>query len=133
MKKFRLLFAALPLLLMSFSFTADQIRPGKWKFIADKNVRYGPDHDVIIVTGNDNYSQLRLKVTDAPLKINDMKIHFENGNVFDVSIRSQIAKGGQSRVIDLPAGSRSVRKVEFWYSTIGTNQGTARVALWGKR
>jgi hypothetical protein len=133
MKKFRLLFAALPLLLMSFSFTGDQIRPGKWKFIADKNVRYGPDHDVIIVTGNDNYSQLRLKVTDAPLKVNDMKVHFENGGVFDVSIRREIAKGGQSRVIDLPAGSRSIKKVEFWYSTIGTQQGTSRVALWGKR
>ena len=49
MKKFRLLFAAIPLLLMSFSFTDQDISPGKWRFIADKNVRYGPDHDVIIV------------------------------------------------------------------------------------
>ena len=133
MKNFKLLFAALPFLLMSFSFADQDIQPGKWRFIADKNVRYGPDHDVIIVTGNDNYSQLRLKVTDAPLKINDMKVHFENGNVFDVSIRNEIRQGGQSRVIDLPAGSRNIKKVEFWYSTIGTNQGTARVALWGKR
>ena len=133
MKKFKLLFAALPLLLMSFSFADQKPGPGKWRFIADKNVRYGPDHDVIIVTGNDNYSQLRLKVTDAPLKINDMKVHFENGNVFDVSIRNEIRQGGQSRVIDLPAGSRNIKKVEFWYSTIGTQQGTARVALWGKR
>jgi hypothetical protein len=133
MKNFKLLFAAIPLLLMSFSFTNQKIQPGKWRFIADKNVRYGPDHDVIIVTGNDNYRQLRLKVTDAPLKINDMKVHFENGEVFDVSIRSEIAKGGQSRVIDLPGASRNIRKVEFWYSTIGTQQGTSRVALWGKR
>jgi len=133
MKKFKLLFAALPFLLMSFSVADQNLGPGKWRFIADKNVRYGPDHDVIIVTGNDNYSQLRLKVTDAPLKINDMKVHFENGNVFDVSIRNEIRQGGQSRVIDLPAGSRNIKKVEFWYSTIGTQQGTARVALWGKR
>lgn len=132
MKKFRLLFA-LPLLVMSFSFTDPTIQPGKWRFIADKSVRYGPDHDVIVITGNDNYRQLRLKVTGAPLNINDMKVHFENGNVFDVSIRSKIKKGGQSRVIDLPAGSRSIRKVEFWYSTIGAQQGAARVALWGRR
>jgi hypothetical protein len=133
MKNFRLLFAALPLLFMSFSFADQDIRPGKWRFIADKNVRYGPDHDVIVVSGNANFSQLRLKVSDAPLKVNDMKIHFENGNVIDVSIRSEIRQGSQSRVIDLPAGSRNIRKVEFWYSTIGTNQGTAKVALWGKR
>ena len=53
MKNFKLLFAALSLLLMSFSFADQNPGPGKWRFIADKNVRYGPDHDVIIVTGTD--------------------------------------------------------------------------------
>jgi len=105
----------------------------QWKFIADKNVRFGIDHDVIIVTGNDAYRQLKLRVTDAPLKINDMKVHFENDDVFDVSVKSELRKGSESRVIDLPGGSRRIKKIEFWYSTIGVTKGTSRVAVWGKR
>jgi hypothetical protein len=133
MQRLKALFAAIPFLLMSFSGTDETTGQPRWRFIADKNVRYGPDHDVIHVTGNDNYRQLKLRVTDAPLKINDMKVHFENGEVFDVAIRNQIRQGGESRVIDLPGGSRSIRKIEFWYSTIGVLKGTARVAVWGKR
>lgn len=133
MQRLKIFFAVLPFLLMSFSATEETAGQSKWRFIADKNVRYGPDHDVIHVTGNDNYRQLKLRVTDAPLKINDMKVHFENGEVFDVAIRSEIRKGGESRVIDLPGGSRSIRKIEFWYSTVGVLKGTARVAVWGRR
>ena len=117
-----------------FSFNRAEKFKAPWKFIGDKTVGFGVDHDVIHAGNvNDDFRQIRLHVTNGPLKMYDMKVHFENGNVFDVSIRNEIAKGGQSRVIDLPAGSRNIRKVEFWYSTIGTQQGTSRVALWGKR
>lgn len=133
MKTSKFLFAAIPFLLMSFVVTTQTNQPNKWRFIADKNVHFGIDRDVIHITGNDNYRQLKLKVTNAPLKILDMKVHFENGDVFDVSIRSQIKQGGESRVIDLPGGSRSIRKIEFWYSPAKVLKGTARVAVWGRR
>jgi hypothetical protein len=42
-----------------------------------------------------------------------MNIYFENGDKFDVAIKNKIPKGGESRVIDLPGGSRSVKKIEF--------------------
>ena len=133
MKTLKFLFAAIPFLLMSFVVTTQTNQPNKWRFIADKNVHFGIDRDVIHITGNDNYRQLKLKVTNAPLKILDMKVHFENGDVFDVSIRSQIKQGGESRVIDLPGASRSIRKIEFWYSPAKVLKGTARVAVWGRR
>jgi len=133
MNKLKFLLAAIPFLLLSFSTANKSLQPNKWRFIADKNVRYGPDHDVIHVTGNDSFRQLKLRVTDAPLKINDMKVHFENDEIFDVQVRNEIRQGGESRVIDLPGGSRRIKKVEFWYSTVGVNKGTARVALWGKK
>lgn len=128
----KIILTAFPFFLLSFTVAKNNVQ-SKWRFIADKNVRYGPDHDVIHVTGNDNYRQLKLHVTDAPLKINDMKVYFENGEVFDVSVRSEIGQGGYSRVIDLPGRSRSIRKIEFWYSTVGVLKGTARVAVWGRR
>ena len=84
MNKLKFLLAAIPFLLLSFTVADKPTQPNKWRFIADKNVRYGPDRDVIHVTGNDSFRQLKLKVTDAPLKINDMKVHFENDEVFDI-------------------------------------------------
>jgi len=105
----------------------------QWKFIGDKKVNFLIDRDVIHVTGNDNFSQVKLKVTDGPVHILDMDIYFENGDKFDVSIRNRIPKGGESRVIDLPGGSRSIKKIEFWYETKGFLKGRGRVAVWGKR
>jgi hypothetical protein len=105
-----------------------------WKFIGDKTVSFGVDRDVVH-TGNinDEFRQLKLKVTDGPLKIYDMKVHFDNGDVQDVQLRSLIRKGGESRVIDLDGGLRRLKKIEFWYETKGFARGRARVAVWGKK
>ncbi len=107
---------------------------GIWKFIADKKVSWGVDHDVIY-TGNinDDFRQLKLKVTDGPLKMYDMKVYFDNGEVQDVSIRFQIRQGGESKVIDLNGGQRHLSKIEFWYKTKGFMKGRARIAVWGKK
>ena len=107
---------------------------GAWKFIADKKVSFGVDHDVIH-TGNinDDFRQLKLKVTDGPLKMYDMKVYFDNGEVQDISIRFQIRQDGESRVIDLNGGLRHLSKSEFWYETKGFMKGRARMAVWGKK
>jgi hypothetical protein len=103
-----------------------------WRFIADKIVAFGVDHDVI-VTGNtnDDFRKLKLRVTDGPLKMYDMKVYFDNGDVQDVSIRFHIPQGGESRVIDLDGGLRHIKRIEFWYETKGFRKGRARVAVWG--
>ena len=106
----------------------------EWKFIGDKNVRFGVDRDVIHCgVINDNFRQVKLKVTDGPIKIYDMKIHFDNGDVQDVSIRGQIRQGGESRVIDLTGGLRGLKKIEFTYETKGVARGRSRVAVWGRK
>ena len=105
----------------------------QWKFIGDKKANFLIDRDVIHVTGNDNFSQIKLKVTEGPVHILDMDIYFENGDKFDVSIRNKIPRGGESRVIDLPGGSRSIKKIEFWYETKGFLKGRGRVSVCGKR
>lgn len=127
MKKSILLFAATLLFASVSSFA-------QWRFIADKWVGFGVDHDVIH-TGNinDDFRQLKLKVTDGPLKMYDMKVYFDNGTVQDVSIRIRIPQGGESRVIDLDGGLRHIKKIEFWYETKGFRKGRARVAVWGNR
>lgn len=113
---------------------SSQAQNGGWRFIADKWVSFGVDHDVIL-TGNvnDDFRKLKLRVTDGPLKMYDMKVYFDNGSVQDVSIRSHIRQGGETRVIDLDGGLRHIQRIEFWYETKGFLKGRSRVAVWGFR
>ncbi len=127
MKKITALFV----LVFLFASTGVRAQDG-WRFIGDKTVAFGVDHDVI-VTGNtnDDFRKLKLRVTDGPLKMYDMKVYFDNGSVQDVSIRTLIRQGGESRVIDLDGGLRHLKRIEFWYETKGFRKGRARVAVWG--
>jgi hypothetical protein len=120
------------LLALSFIFSGSAKAQNGWRFIADKMVAFGVDHDVI-VTGNtnDDFRKLKIRVTDGPLKMYDMKIYFDNGDVQDVSIRFRIPQGGESRVIDLDGGLRHIKRIEFWYETKGFRKGRARIAVWG--
>ena len=102
------------------------------RFIADKRVGFGVDHGVIVTgNSNDDFRKLKLSITDGPLKMYDMKVYFDNGDVQDISIRFHIPQGGESRVIDLDGGLRHIKRIEFWYETKGFRKGRARVAVWG--
>jgi hypothetical protein len=106
--------------------------PNAWEVLGSRSVRYGTDKDVITVSGDKWYKGIYFKVTEAPIKINDMKVYFDNGDKFDVSMRSMIKQNGHTRTIELPGGERRITKVEFSYETMGSNRGTATLTLWGK-
>jgi hypothetical protein len=118
---------------LSSAFTNAKDNAGEWFFLGDKKVAFGADHDVIHF-GNwkDDVRQIKLKVTDGPLKMYSMKIHFDNGNVQDVELRNNFAQGSESRVIDMNGGLRHLSKIEFWYETKGFARGKSRVAVWGR-
>lgn len=131
---FKSIFLAIPILLICSSSSPRKSVADDWKFIADKWVTFGVDRDVIHLGDlRDDFRQLKVRVTDAPLRMLDMKVHFDNGDVQDVPLRAVIRKGEETRVIDLDGGLRHLKKIEFWYETVGRRQGRARVAVWGKR
>ena len=108
-------------------------KAGEWFFLEDKKVGFGVDHDVIHF-GNwkDDVRQLKIKVTDGPLKMYNMKIHFDNGSVQHVELRNRFTQGSESRVIDMDGGLRHLTKIEFWYETKGFLRGKSRIAVWGR-
>lgn len=112
---------------------AGTVKAGDWFFLEDKKVGFGVDHDVIHF-GNwkDDVRQIKLRVTDGPLKMYSMKIYFDNGSVQNVELRNRFAQGSESRVIDMDGGLRHLSKIEFWYETKGFARGKARVAVWGR-
>jgi hypothetical protein len=123
------------LLIMSMFATTSALAQDDWKFLGDKTVNYGVDRDVIRFGDlGDAYRQIRFHVTDAPVRIFDVKIYFDNGDVQDVSLRSVIPQGGNSRAIDLVGGTRHLTKIEFWYKPAARGRfGQSRVAVWGKK
>ena len=131
----RLLIVAVFTISASFTSTGKITKKnaGDWFFLADKKVGFGADHDVIHF-GNwkDDVRQVKLKVTDGPLKMFSMKIHFDNGTVQNIELRNRFAQGSESRVIDLDGGLRHLEKIEFWYETKGYLRGKSRVAVWGR-
>ena len=112
--------------------TSKTNKTGDWFFLADKKVGFGVDHDVIHF-GNwkDDVNKIKLKITDGPLKMYDMKVYFDNGTTQDVQLRNRFAQGSESRVIDLDGGLRHLKKIEFTYETKGFLRGKSRVAVWG--
>ncbi len=119
---------------MSVSPSQQPSRVAEWRFIADKWVDYGIDHDAIVFGQvKDDFRQIRIRVIDAPLQMLDMKIQFDNGDVQDVQLRQIFKQGEESRVIDFVGGLRHLKRIDFWYETRGVRKGKARVAVWGKR
>ena len=120
--------------LFSFSNLKNTISTtGEWRFLGDKRVGFGVDHDVInFGDWHDDVRQIKLKVTDGPLKMYSMVIHFDNGTMQNVGLRFQFAQGSESRVIDLDGGLRHLSSIEFTYETHGFLRGKARVAVWGR-
>jgi len=133
MTKLFSILAVVSLFAFGTAFMPDKKTDGDWFFLEDKRVGFGVDHDVIHF-GNwkDDVRQIKLKITDGPLKMYDMKIHFDNGDVQDVALRLRFAQGSESRVIDLNGGLRHLKKIEFWYETKGFARGRSRVAVWGR-
>jgi len=130
MKKFCIVLIAVVALTVFNSFT---LQPQGWRFIGDKWAAFGSDRDVLRVGGNEAFRQIKIKVTDGPLRIDDLDIYFENGEKMNVPLKNAFRAGQESRVIDLRGGVRKLDRVEFLYSTIGRSKGTAKVAVWGKR
>lgn len=126
-------FVLISLFTLGSAFVSSDKTAGDWFFLEDKKVGFGVDHDVIHF-GNwkDDVRQIKLRVTDGPLRMYDMKIHFDNGDVQNVALRSRFNAGGESRVIDLDGGLRHLSKIEFWYETRGFARGKSRVAVWGR-
>ena len=122
---------------LTTAFTSDNTstknKTGDWFYLGDKNVSFGSDHDVLHF-GNwkDDVRQIKLKVTDGPLKMYKMIIHFDNGTKQNVELKNRFVQGSESRVIDMDGGLRHFTKIEFWYETKGYLRGKSRMAVWGR-
>jgi hypothetical protein len=134
----RLLVSSIALTLIGGSALADGFymngnEQGSWVRLGKVTASHTADHDKIKVDGrNDDFRKLKFRVTDSPLNMHKIIVTYDNGGSERLDVRENIARGGETREIDLQGGKRSIRTIEFWYDTKGLLNGRAEVIAYGR-
>ena len=106
---------------------------GDWDYLGSRKVNHAVDRDEIVVTAKDGtFTKIKLLVRDRQVTFRDVKVHYANGDVQDIKLRSKVPAGGETRVIDLHGNNRVIRKVVFWYNTSRVRGKRATVQLFAK-
>jgi hypothetical protein len=95
-----------------------------WRTIAYKTVNGGTDVDRFSVGGGQRWHEVRLCVFNAPLRVRDFDIRFNNGQHQDVNVRERIGAGHCTRNIDLAGTTRNIQWIRLKYEPIA--RGMAR-------
>src|ERR687890_346938 len=77
-----------------------------WELISESKVNFVTDKDVIEVRSRNMYTAIRFKVEDREVRINELKITFQNGDKLEPSIDDVIPADQYSRVIELAREGR---------------------------
>jgi len=89
-----------------------------WRTIAYKTVNNGTDRDTINVRGDRLYREVRLCSFNAPIRMRDFDISFENNRRQDVRVRQRIAAGSCTRAIDLDGNRRDIERIRLVYERL---------------
>ena len=103
-----------------------------WELLGTKKVGFIADRDVVQVGRDEGrFRAVKIRVKDAPIYMNDLKVVYANGAPDDLPVRADIRAGGESRAIDLKGRERAIREVQMVYRSRPTFKGFATVEVWG--
>lgn len=136
MKKVMIAFAVIFAVIVNFSYAQTPSvmlsnKPG-WHKIGEVKADFKMEDQSIAVLGKDRFKSILLKVTDAPINIEDVQVVFENGETQDIHVKSELKAGSETRQIDLNGGSPEIKEVKFKYKTLpNQKEDKAHVELYG--
>jgi len=105
-----------------------------WELLGERKVNFVRDKDVMEVSSRNLFTAIRFYVEEKDIRINDLKIVFDNGDKMEPALDDVIKAGEQSRVIQLAADGRRISNIEFKYRSMGSIlEGRANVVITGKR
>ena len=105
-----------------------------WEVLGERKVNFVRDRDEIEVKSRNMFTDIRFKVEDRDVRINDLKVTFQNGDKLEPAVDDVISANQYSRVIELARDGRYIDKVSFRYRTTGNIlSGRANVLVIGKR
>ncbi len=105
-----------------------------WELLSERKVNFVRDKDEIIVESRNQFTAIRFKVEDREVRLNDLKIFFDNGDKLEPSLDETIPANQMSRLIELALDGRRIEKIEFKYRTTeNVLQGRDNVLVFGKK
>lgn len=105
-----------------------------WELLSESKVNFVRDKDEIKVDSRNQFTAIRFKVEDRDIRLNNIKIYFQNGDHLAPNIDDEIKAGEFSRIIELARDGRYIDKIEFKYRTTGNIlKGRANVLVIGQR
>lgn len=131
--------SCLLILLISFTVSCGSSRRAiaieeGWDLISEQKVNFVRDKDVITVNSRNLYTDLRFRVEDREVRINELKIFFPNGDKLEPRIDEVIQPDQYSRIIEITRDGRAIDHIEFKYRTTGNLlKGRANVLVFGRR
>lgn len=103
-----------------------------WQHIGQTTASFKSQNESIEVLGADEFTAIKLKVTDAPLHIERLQVFYESGDMEEINIRSEIGANSETKVVKLKHPDRDINKVAFTYKTAPNASGEkADVELYG--
>lgn len=104
----------------------------RWDKLGERMVDGKNDRDAIAVGRADGrFEAIQLKVEGSALELDEVKVTFADGSVFEPKTKMTFGNGATTRVIDLPGGKRAIQRVEFKYGNL-PGGGRAQVELWAR-
>lgn len=105
-----------------------------WELLGEEKVNFVRDTDEMIITSKNQFTDIRFRVEDREVVINELKVHYASGDKLEPNIDFIIPANQDSRVIELARDGRTISKIEFRYRTTGNIlRGRANVLVYGKR
>jgi hypothetical protein len=103
-----------------------------WHKIGEATINFLTEQYEILVLKADKFGYIKFKVMNAPIVLLNLEVHFESGNKQNIDVASLRKEPGESWVIKLNMGVRTIKKVVFVYKTLPNHYDEkAQVELWG--
>lgn len=103
-----------------------------WVLLGQRTVTDRVDHDQVVVTlARGDFKAIKVTVHRTAVDFHRVVVHFANGGDQEAEMRHTIPAGGETRAIDLRAGERVIRSVDFWYDARTIRGRRAVVRLYG--
>jgi len=105
-----------------------------WDMLGEQKVNFVRDVDEIDISTTNRYTALRFKIEGREVRLNNLKLYLDNGDVLQPALDDVIGADQFSRDISISSEGRMIDKIQFRYRTTGNVlKGRANVLVFGKR
>jgi len=127
MKSRFIFFGILSLLVMSFAL------PQNWERLGSRKVNFRVDRDTMVVGAHEGaFTKLKVEVRGGAINMRQMVVNYRNGQSQNIALKHNFARGGGSRIIDLPGNKRIIKSIVFVYDTKNRSRSRATVTVFGR-